>query len=258
MLRIVLDAGLCAREASLPIDPPKRKRPNGKCSAPHTYATDIHGSEISHRAGSPLQDRPTTIDRRHQSRLHQMSPPHVPWRRSDARLSIRFSNRDRGRSSRHGAGPPAIARTCPRGSLSGGFRRAFPALSDALRHLQVRPSTRRCSLSVLPFLRVGFVSWAHRSRTRVRNTWLTSVSVLVLITLPSRNFASAIPTVSVKKQNRSPAGHLPGPLAPGCENLIAVKRSAALARQGLAHRRFAEAKTYQKAFALLELRMRDE
>ena len=35
MLRVVLDAGLRARQASLPIDPPKRKRHNGRCSAPH-------------------------------------------------------------------------------------------------------------------------------------------------------------------------------------------------------------------------------
>ena len=56
MLRVVLNAGLRARQASLPIDPPKRKRCNGKCSAPHKYETDDHGSEISHRAGSPLQN----------------------------------------------------------------------------------------------------------------------------------------------------------------------------------------------------------
>ena len=56
MLRVLLNAGLRARQASLPIDPPKRKRCNGKCSAPHKYETDDHGSEISHRAGSPLQN----------------------------------------------------------------------------------------------------------------------------------------------------------------------------------------------------------
>ena len=134
-------------------------------------------------------NRPTTIDRRHQCRIKttpDVRRPYVPSRRRDARLPIRFSNRDACAESAAREMEPGLRRSPqdlpPRCSLSGGFRpvRAFPALSDALRHLQVRPSTRRCSLSMIPFFDVDSVSAIHRSSSRTMfRTWLISLFAFV-------------------------------------------------------------------------------
>ena len=55
---------------------------------------------MSHRLGSPLQDRPTAIDRRHQRSIdtldHDVRRPHVTSHRRDARLPFRFGNGDDG------------------------------------------------------------------------------------------------------------------------------------------------------------------
>jgi hypothetical protein len=60
LLLVTLDARrLGAGYASLRIERCKRKRANGQRSAGNGYGSDKTGSEMSHRVGSLLQDRPT-------------------------------------------------------------------------------------------------------------------------------------------------------------------------------------------------------
>ena len=60
LLLVILDARrLGPGYASLRIERCKRKRANGQRSAGNGYGSDKTGSEMSHRVGSLLQDRPT-------------------------------------------------------------------------------------------------------------------------------------------------------------------------------------------------------
>ena len=59
LLRVILDARLRARDAVLRTERCKGKCANDQRGAGNRYGSDKSGSEMSHRVGSLLQDRPT-------------------------------------------------------------------------------------------------------------------------------------------------------------------------------------------------------